>query len=114
MPSQGGGDDFFNLETCWAFGTPWPALRYAYQVSWMQAGLPSDSSGSGLHYALVATYNSSLDSFKSVAAKFANLQENNPATFAINAVADGINAGKAPGFLATEKHFAECLKSSSQ
>lgn len=103
------GNDFFNLETCWSSGTPFPATKYAYQTGWMQAGSPSDSCGKGLHYALVATYGSSLDSFKSAAAKFANLQAADPTTFAANAVTDGIFAGRGPAFLKRQKVFADCL-----
>ena len=103
------GNDFFNLETCWAPGTSLPALNYAYQAGWLQAQSPSDSCGSGLHYAQVATYASSLNSFKSVAATFANLNENDPTKFGQNAVADGINAGKGPDFLKIEQIFANCL-----
>ena len=55
------GNDFFNLETCWAYGRPQPALKCVYQVGWLQAGLPSDSCGRGLEYALVGTYATSLD-----------------------------------------------------
>jgi RHS repeat-associated protein len=104
------GNDFFNLETCWADGTPQPAPKYAYQVGWLTALLPSDSCGKGPHHALVATYNSSLDSFRSAAATFENLKVNDPATFAKNAVADGINAGKGPAFSQREKIFEDCLK----
>ncbi len=104
------GNDFFNLETCWTPGTPQPAAKYAYQLGWLQAGSPSDSCGKGLHYALVATYKSSLDSFKSAAATFGNLKENDPMKFAKNAVADGINAGKSSAFLTREQTFADCLK----
>jgi hypothetical protein len=103
------GNDFFNLETCWAPGKPQPAFRYAYQAGWIQAQLPSDSCGKGLHYALVASYASVLNSFLSVAATFANLNVTNPAAFAKNAAADGIYAGNSPGFLTTQQTFVNCL-----
>jgi RHS repeat-associated protein len=115
--AQGGGNDFFNLETCWVKGTPQPAPKYKYQVGWMQANLPSDSCGhipGAVYYALVATYNSSADSFKSAAATFSNLTATDPTTFAQNAVKDGINAGKSPAFLSREQTFADCIKSQQQ
>jgi hypothetical protein len=104
------GNDFFNLETCWASGTPYPPTKYQYQLGWMQAGKPSDSCGKGLHYALVATYSSVLNSFLSVATlSNGNLKTTDPAAFARNAVADGINAGKSPAFFTRETIFANCL-----
>jgi len=104
-----GGNDFFNLETCWVKGTPMPGTKFAYQVGWMRASLPSDSCGPGLRYALVATYSSALNSFMSAAATFSNLTATDPATFAQNAAADGINAAKSPAFLTREQIFANCL-----
>jgi RHS repeat-associated protein len=103
------GNDFFNLETCWADDTPKPAPKYKYQVGWITAGKSSDSCGKGPHHALVATYNSSSDSFKSAAATFANLTVNDPATFAQNAAKDRINAGSDPNFLQMQQTFAKCL-----
>jgi RHS repeat-associated protein len=104
------GNDFFNLETCWTYGTPVPASKYADQSGWMQAlQTASGCPGSGVHYMLVATYATSLDSFKSIAATFANLNVNDPTKFANNAVADGIYAGKGAAFLKREQMFANCL-----
>jgi hypothetical protein len=105
------GNDFFNLETCWAPRKPQPAFKYEYQVGWIQAQLPSDSCGKGLHFALVASYASVLNSFLSVAATFDNLNvpDSDPATFAQHAAADGIYAGNSPGFLATQQTFVNCL-----
>jgi hypothetical protein len=104
-----GGNDFFNLETCWTPGTNQPGKLYAYQAGWRQAPRPSDNCGRGLHYALVATYANAADSFKSAAARFSNLTATDPTTFAKNAVADGIYAGNSPAFLTREKIFADCL-----
>jgi hypothetical protein len=103
------GNDFFNLEAFWKPGTPKPGNKYAYQLGWMQA---SEMIGSGSltgYYALVATYSSAKDSFMSAAAKFSNLTETDPATFAKNAVADGIYAGRGPAFMQREQIFANCL-----
>ena len=108
--AQAPGNDYFNLETCWTFGTAQPALKYKYQFSWMQALLPTNAcAGPGVHYMLVATYSSSLNSFLSAAARFSNLTAANPKTFAQNAAADRINAGKSAAFLTREQIFANCL-----
>ncbi len=104
-----GGNDFFNLEAVWKPGTPQPGNKYAYQLGWRQAGEKITSGGLKGYFALVATYSSALDSFMSAAATFSNLTATDPATFAKNAVADGINAGRSPDFLKMEKIFANCL-----
>jgi RHS repeat-associated protein len=104
-----GGNDFFNLEAFWKPGTPQPGNKYAYQLGWRRASEIIESGGLKGYYALVATYSSALDSFKSAAAQFSNLTATDPATFAKNAVADGIYAGKSPAFLTREQTFANCL-----
>jgi hypothetical protein len=64
--------------------------------------------------ALVATYSSALDSFKSAAATFSNLTATDPTTFANNAVSDGIYAGRGPAFLQRQQIFANCLGGQKQ
>ena len=80
-----------------------------YQLDWMQALEMNQSGTLKGYYALVATYSSAKDSFLSAAATFSNLTATDPTTFAKNAAADGINAGKSPAFLTREKVFADCL-----
>jgi len=104
-----GGNDFFNLEAFWKPGTPQPGNKYAYQLGWRRASEMMKSGGLKGYYALVATYSSAKDSFMSAAATFSNLTATDPTTFAKNAVADGIYAGKSPAFLTREKIFADCL-----
>jgi hypothetical protein len=109
--AKDGGNSFFNLETCFTRrAPPYPPFKYLYQNKWMAALKTSDSCGPGVHYALVAGYNNSRDSFMSAAARFPNLKETDPKTFAKNAVSDAIFAGKDPNFLSTERRFARCLK----
>jgi RHS repeat-associated protein len=103
------GNDFFNLEAFWKPGTPQPANKFAFQVGWMRATEMIQSGPLKGYYALVATYSSASDSFKSAAAQFSNLTATAPATFAKNAVADGIYAGRSPAFLTRERIFAKCL-----
>ena len=77
----------------------------------MQALEPTTSCpGSGVHFMQVATYSSAWNSFQSAAAQFPNLNVGDPATFAQNAAADGINAGTSSSFLKIEQTFANCLK----
>ena len=103
------GNDFFNLEIYQKAGLPKPANKFAYQLSWMQASDMITHGPLAGDYAWVATYSSALDSFKSAAARFSNLTAPDPATFAKNAVADGIYAGRSPAFLTREQIFANCL-----
>jgi hypothetical protein len=103
------GNDFFNLEAFWKPGTPKPGNKFADQLGWMSASEMKQSGRLKGYYALVATYSSALDSFKSAAATYSNLTATDPTTFAKNAAADGINAGKDPAFFTREKIFANCL-----
>ena len=109
-PFAKGGNSFFNLETFWKPRTPKPGNKFAYQLGWMPASDMIEHGPLTGYYALVATYSSASDSFKSAAATFSNLTETDPTTFAKNAVADGIYAGRSPAFLTREKTFADCLK----
>jgi RHS repeat-associated protein len=103
------GNDFFNLEAFWKPGKAKPGNKYAYQLGWMQALEMKQSGTLKGYYAFVATYSSAKDSFLSAAATFGNLTATDPTTFANNAAADGIDAGKNPAFLTREKIFADCL-----
>jgi RHS repeat-associated protein len=105
------GNSFFNLESCWAQGTPYPPFKYAHQTGWMKANESNHwCPGTGMHYMLVAAYSNSRDSFMSATATRPNLKEDDPTKFAKNAVADGIYAGRDPNFLSLEKKFEKCLK----
>jgi RHS repeat-associated protein len=110
------GNRFFNLETLWKPGTDKPDPKYAYQVSWMQAGEAIASGRFKGYYALVASYNSAADSFKSFAATLGKYLSGvtDAATFASKLVAHGINAGRASYFGNTVQTFQDCLSAQKQ
>ncbi|QOY91468.1 RHS repeat-associated core domain-containing protein [Paludibaculum fermentans] len=110
------GNSFFNLETVWKPGTRMPGPKYAYQSSthpWMQASEMITKGRFKGYYALVASYNSAADSFKSFAATDGKylIGVTDPKQFASILVAHGINAGSASYFGSFEKTFQDCLNS---
>ena len=113
------GNSFFNLETFWKPGTEKPGPKYAYQASkdpWMQASEMIASGPLKGYYALVASYNSAADSFKSFAATLGKYLSGvtDAATFGSIEVAHGINAGRASYFVNTVQTFLDCLNAQKQ
>jgi uncharacterized FlgJ-related protein len=109
--ARNGNNSFFNLETLWTPGTPFPANKYAYQKSWKRAGEKHETGPDKGKYSLVATYNSASDSFKSFAATLGKYLTDvtDAATFGRIEAAHGINAGRDKNFVNLSQTFSDCL-----
>ncbi len=110
------GNSFFNLEGFWKPGTARPSTKYAYQSGWIQANEMITQGPLKGYYALVASYSSASDSFKSFAATLGSFFSGvtDPTKFGGIAVAHGINAGKGQNYADTANTFINCLAAQNQ
>ena len=111
------GHSFFNFETGWTLGTKLPGFLVKYQTGWIQAKLPYEvtkgkDNTTITKYALVATFATDSDSFKSFAASpvgNALRGVNDAKQFGQIAERGKIHAGSSPAFLGRAATFARCL-----